>query len=120
LSDLIYGIGTDICSISRLEQSLIVTPELKQRLFHSNELELRPASLAARFAAKEALAKALGDPRMLSWNEIEIVKDELGKPSFQLHGKAEENLRSLGNLRIHLSLSHESDVAIATVVLESN
>ena len=78
---MIYGVGTDLCSVVRMTEALARTPNLKKRLFHHNELELSNASLAARFAAKEALAKALGNPQLLSWSEIEIVKDHLGKPS---------------------------------------
>ena len=75
---------------------------------------------AKRFAAKEALAKALGDPKLLSWSEIEIVKDELGKPSIQLHGQTKERVLALGISAIQLSLSHEQELAVAFVVLEAN
>jgi len=77
---MIHGIGVDICSVTRLQESLSRTPKLGQRLFTETELETRPESLAARFAAKEALAKAIGDPRLLSWQEVEIVSTDLGKP----------------------------------------
>jgi holo-[acyl-carrier protein] synthase len=77
-------------------------------------------SLAARFAAKEALAKALGNPRLMQWVEIEIVKDELGKPGFVLHGQTAKNLESVGVQRIHLSLSHEQELASAFVVVEAS
>lgn len=117
---MIHGIGTDICSIERLEQSLTRTPGLKERLFHPNERSLSSESLAARFAAKEALAKALGDPKQLTWNEIEVVKDQTGKPSIALHGQSAKNISELGELAIHLSLSHDASVALAYVVLESN
>lgn len=117
---MIYGIGTDLCSIERMRQSLERTPNLAQRIFHPNELDLPVNSLAARFAAKEALAKAIGNPKVLSWAEIEVSKDELGKPSFVLHGKTLESLTNLGIARIHLSLSHELELASAMVVVESS
>ena len=119
MSDLIHGIGTDICSIERLEQSLERTPNLKDRLFHENERSLSAQSLAARFAAKEALAKALGDPARLNWNEIEVVKNSLGKPSIELHGGTAEQVAKIGSFAIHLSMSHDAAVAVASVVLES-
>lgn len=117
---MIYGIGTDLCSIERMRQSLERTPNLAQRIFHPNEIDLPVNSLAARFAAKEALAKAVGNPKLLNWVEIEVSKDKLGKPSFVLHGKTLESLNSLGISRIHLSLSHELELASAMVVVESN
>ena len=116
---MIYGIGTDLCSIERMRQSLERTPNLAQRIFHPNEIDLPVHSLAARFAAKEALAKAIGNPKLLSWAEIEVSKDELGKPSFVLHGQTFTNLSGLSLTRIHLSLSHELELASAMVVVES-
>lgn len=78
---MIVGIGNDVCSVERLEQSISRTPKLSERLFHPNELGLPARSLAARFAAKEAITKAIGDPAVLTFNEVEIVKNERGKPS---------------------------------------
>jgi len=117
---VIYGVGTDLCSVVRMADSLARTPNLKERLFHPNEYSLANASLAARFAAKEALAKAIGDPKLLSWSEIEIVKDELGKPGIQLHGLTKQRVETLGITAIQLSLTHELELASAFVVLEAN
>lgn len=117
---MIYGVGTDLCSVVRMAEALSGTANLKQRLFHPNEFALSDASLAARFAAKEALAKAIGDPRLLSWSEIEVVKDDLGKPSFELHGETKNRVASLGITAILLSLTHEQELASAFVVLEAN
>ncbi len=117
---MIYGVGTDLCSVVRMSDALARTPNLKERLFHPNEFSLSNESLAARFAAKEALAKALGDPKLLRWSEIEIVKDSLGKPSIELHGDSKSRVASLGITSIQLSLSHEQDLASAFVVLEAN
>jgi len=117
---LIYGIGVDLCSVTRLAQSLERTQALAARLFHPNEIKLHAQSLAARFAAKEALAKALGNPKLLSWNEIEIQNDELGKPFFVFHAGTATALAQLGELSFHLSLSHDAELAQAFVVVESN
>jgi holo-[acyl-carrier protein] synthase len=115
---LITGIGIDLCSIPRLAESLARTPNLLPRIFHESEQSLPINSLAARFAAKEALAKAIGNPKLLVWNEIEIVKDDLGKPSFVFHGNTKLELEKL-NVRCLLSLSHELELATAMVVLEA-
>ncbi len=117
---MILGIGTDLCSIERMRASLERTPNLAERIFHENERGLPINSLAARFAAKEALAKAIGNPRLLTWVEIEVVKDDNGKPAFVLHGSTKSNLDGLMVSAIHLSLSHEQELASAMVVVESN
>ena len=92
---------------------------MAKRLFHQNEIEMKIESLAARFAAKEALAKALGDPTKLKWIEIEIQNSDSGKPSFLFHGQTKENLGIAGVQVSHLSLSHDGGVAAAVVVLEA-
>jgi holo-[acyl-carrier protein] synthase len=116
---MIYGVGSDVCSISRLEQSLKRTPKLTQRLFHENELGLSGQSLAARFAAKEAITKAIGDASLIAFKEIEITKNASGKPEVRFHEKTKQRIQSLGNLSFHLSLSHDAGIALATVVVES-
>lgn len=115
---MITGIGIDLCSIPRMAEAIERTPNLKARLFHSSEQDLPVNSLAARFAAKEALAKAIGDPKRLVWNEIEVVKNELGKPSFRFHGETKKAIEEL-KVNCHLSLSHELELATAMVVLEA-
>lgn len=117
---MIIGIGTDVCSIERLGNSLERTPNLADRLFYRTEKELALQSLAGRFAAKEALAKAVGDPRLLTWNEIEIHNNELGKPIFQFHGRTALRMLDHGVDKSWLSISHDASVAIAMVVLEAN
>ena len=117
---MIIGIGTDVCSIERLSESLERTPNLADRLFYRTEKELPLQSLAGRFAAKEALAKAVGDPRLLTWNEIEIHNNELGKPIFQFHGRTALRMLDHGVDKSWLSISHDASVAIAMVVLEAN
>lgn len=76
--------------------------------------------MAARFAAKEAFAKAVGNPKLLSWLEVEVETDQLGKPSLVVSGKSAGALSSMGVLSTHLSISHDNGFAIAMVVLEGN
>ena len=116
---MIVGVGTDVVDIGRLQRSLERTPTLRDRLFTPAEAALPLESLAARFAAKEALAKALGAPGGLSWQDAEVVSDQDGRPSFTLRGTVADRAAELGVARVHLSLSHDGGVAVAFVVLES-
>ena len=74
---MIVGVGIDVVEIARFEQALNRTAGLAGRLFTDGERTLPSHSLAARFAAKEALAKALGAPRGLLWTDAEVVRDDL-------------------------------------------
>jgi holo-[acyl-carrier protein] synthase len=76
------------------------------------------SSQAARFAAKEALAKALGAPAGLQWHDAEVVSDDSGRPWFVVRGSVERRCKELGVTTTHLSLSHDAGVASAMVVLE--
>ena len=116
---MIIGVGTDLVEIARLEQALERTPTLRERVFTPAEATMSTESLAARFAAKEALAKALGAPGGLSWQDAEVVVDEVGRPRFELRGTVAESAAQLGVDRVHLSLSHDGGVALAFVVLEA-
>ena len=116
---MIVGIGTDLVEIARLEQALDRTPTLRERLFTPAEATLPVASLAARFAAKEAIAKALGAPGDLEWHDAEVVSDVSGWPSFELRGTVADAVAGLGADRVHLTLSHDGGLALAFVVLES-
>jgi holo-[acyl-carrier protein] synthase len=113
---LIRGIGTDLVDVARLEEALERTPTLRERLFTPVEVELPVESLAARFAAKEALAKALGAPGGLSWQDAEVVTSAEGAPVFLLSGAVAE---LAAGQRVHLSLSHDGGFALAFVILES-
>ena len=73
---MIVGVGIDVVDIARFNESMVRTPGLRERLFTAAEAALPPASLAARFAAKEAIAKALGAPAGLAWHDAEVVKEE--------------------------------------------
>jgi holo-[acyl-carrier protein] synthase len=116
---VIVGIGTDLVEIVRLERALERTPTLRERVFTTAEASLSLESLAARFAAKEALAKALGAPGGLSWQDAEVVVDTGGRPGFELRGAVAARAEELGADRVHLSLSHDGGVAVALVILES-
>lgn len=116
----IIGIGVDVCEVSRLEEMLLRNPGLVERLFSPAEARHRPASLAARFAAKEALAKALGSPGGMAWRDCEVCKTEDGQPYFDTWDTVAARMAQLGIVRTHLSLSHDAGVATAFVVCESH
>ena len=93
------------------------------RLFAADErtrngAELSARSLAGRFAAKEALIKALGDSWAMRWHDMAVVGDEHGKPSMALAGAASEAAEALGVRRVHVSMSHDAGMAIAMVIAE--
>ena len=115
----IVGVGIDVVDLSRFEDSLRRTPGLAERLFTPAEASRPPASLAARFAAKEALAKALGAPANLAWHDAEVVSEDSGRPLFALRGTVAARAAELGAAHVHLSLSHDAGLASAVVVLES-
>jgi holo-[acyl-carrier protein] synthase len=121
---VIAGIGVDVVDLARFERSLTRTPALRARLFGDAETRLRDgsprsaSSLAARFAAKEALIKALGGSTGVSWHDIVVVSDDQGAPSLSLRGGAAALADSRGVAHLHLSLSHDGGVAVAYVVAE--
>lgn len=114
----VIGIGIDVVDVERFEQTLERTPALRERLFTEAERERPPASLAARFAAKEALAKALGAPTGMGWLDAEIVNDASGDPRFETRGSVLARANDLGVRTVHVSLSHDAGIASAMVVLE--
>jgi holo-[acyl-carrier protein] synthase len=113
----IIGIGIDVVAIDRFQESLERTPGLLNRVFTSNEAKLKLSSLAARFAAKEALAKALNAKSAFNWQEAEIVNEESGKPNFLFTG---EMAKRLVGHSVHLTLSHDGGIASAMVIVEAN
>jgi holo-[acyl-carrier protein] synthase len=115
---MILGIGVDLVDISRFEKAINQTPKLRDRLFTEDERELTTQSLAARFAAKEALVKAVGKAKGLSFQGVSIVKDQDGKPFFELTGETKQTISSRGIENLHLSLSHDGNMAVAYVVAE--
>jgi holo-[acyl-carrier protein] synthase len=115
---MIVGVGIDVVDISRFAESLGRTPDLRDRLFTPGENGLGIASLAARFAAKEAIAKALGAPGNLHWHDAEVVSEESGRPVMTMRGTVLARANDLGVTSCHLSLSHDAGIASAVVVLE--
>jgi holo-[acyl-carrier protein] synthase len=115
---MIVGVGIDVCDIERFGASMERTPGLRERLFTPDEATRPLASLAARFAAKEALAKALGAPAGMAWHDSEVVSEASGRPRFELRGTVRERAAELGVTGVHLSLSHDAGIASAMVVLE--
>ncbi len=116
---MIVGIGVDVVDVSRFAARLSRTPRLRDRLFTVAERGLPIRSLAARFAAKEALAKALGGPPGLSWQDVTIPGAAGGPPQMLVRGAVARRLDQLGGGRILLSLSHDGGVAVASVVIDS-
>jgi holo-[acyl-carrier protein] synthase len=116
---VIVGVGIDVVDIGRFEESLERTPAMRERLFTEAERSRPPASLAARFAAKEALAKALGAPTGMAWLDAEVVNEASGNPQFEIRGSVLARAEVVGARSIHVSLSHDAGIASAVVVLES-
>ena len=115
---MIIGTGIDLVDIPRFERTMSRTPRLMERLFAPAERELKLPSLAARYAAKEALIKALGGSDGVHWTEIEITSEESGKPHFVLTGSTSGAVRDKGILNLHLTMSHDAGLATAFVIAE--
>lgn len=118
LGGMIAGIGVDIVDVPRFGRQLEKTPRLHERLFTEVERGLPLRSLAARFAAKEAIAKALGAPAGMNWQDCSIIKNEAGDPQIHVVGTVAEASAQRGITSWHLSMSHDGDMAIAMVVAE--
>lgn len=112
---MIYGIGIDVVDIERFKLLLEQTPGLLEKLFTSNEQTKPINSLAARFAAKEALAKALNAGKGLSWLDAEVVNLKSGKPVFLFQGEISD---LIDGVDVHLSISHDAKIATAIVIME--
>lgn len=121
----VIGIGVDVADVERFAVSLARTPRLLDTLLTATEQHLSDGrartteSLAARFAAKEALAKALGAPAGLHWHDAQVVTEDGGRPGFLLSGTVAARAEAMGVRGVHLSLSHDGGVATAMVVLEN-
>jgi holo-[acyl-carrier protein] synthase len=116
---VIVGIGVDVADVSRLERALARTPSLATRLFAESEREGSTVqSLAGSFAAKEAVAKALGGPSGLRWTDVVVSHDNLGKPALHVHGTVAASAAALGVTTWHLSISHDAGICVAMVVAE--
>jgi holo-[acyl-carrier protein] synthase len=115
---VIIGTGIDLVDVPRFERTLERTPRLRERLFAPAERGLRLPSLAARYAAKEALIKALGGSDGVHWTEIEIASEASGKPHFVLSGSTADVIVERGIRTLHLTLTHDAGLAAAFVVAE--
>ena len=121
---MIIGIGVDVVDIDRFQTVSMRTTAFAERVFTDHERFHRDgaprsiASMAARFAAKEAVAKALGVPAGLSWHEVEVSRDDDGRPRLSLSGHAADTAAARGVTDWHISLTHDGGVAIAYVIAE--
>ncbi|MDQ3714582.1 MAG: holo-ACP synthase [Actinomycetota bacterium] len=121
---MIVGVGIDVVPVERFDRALIRTPSMRAKLF--TEVEQTSASgrprhaesLAARFAAKEALAKALGAPGGMAWTDAEVHADDNGDPRLKITGTVAARAAALGVTRLHLSMSHDGGIASAVVIAE--
>jgi holo-[acyl-carrier protein] synthase len=115
---VIVGVGIDVVDVARFGAELARTPRLRERLFTPTERDLPLASLAARFAAKEAAAKSLGAPPGMRWVDASVVTSVHGAPSLHVEGTVAARAELLGVSRFHLSMSHDAGIASAVVVAE--
>jgi holo-[acyl-carrier protein] synthase len=122
---MIVGVGVDLCQISRMEEAIgRHDGRFEAKIFTVGErADCRKAAApaqhyAARFAAKEAAVKACPVLRGQSWHDVEVVREDDGRPRLRLHGPAAEVAARLGVARMHVSLSHDGDHAVAVVIAE--
>lgn len=118
---MILATGVDLIEISRIASTLAnYGDRFLARIYTPQEITLtrkKPPELAVRFAAKEAASKALGTGiGWVSWRDLEITNDPLGKPVLSLHGRARERARTLGLTSWSVSLSHSRGMAVAVVI----
>ena len=120
----IVGVGLDVVPVERFALALQRTPGMAARLFTATERttpsgEPRgPESLAARFAAKEALVKALGRPGVGEWTDVQVDTDDAGRPVLTVSGAVAAHAAERGITRWHVSLSHDGGIASAVVIAE--
>lgn len=117
---MIVGVGIDVVDVARFLATVERAPGLRERLFTPDERELPPASLAARFAAKEAIAKSLGAPGGMSWQDATVRRVRGEQPVVEVRGTVAAVAARLGVTRFHLSLSHDAGIASAMVVAEAD
>jgi holo-[acyl-carrier protein] synthase len=122
---MILGIGMDLCEVDRIQRLLDKDRErFVRRVFSKEETAYcearrRPAlHFAARFAAKEAFLKSLGEGWRLGWTQVGVVRGPSGRPGLSLTGPASRVAQNRGVVRIHLTLTHTAETAAAVVVLE--
>ena len=125
---MIVSTGIDIVEVYRIREALARTPRFAERVFTSGEREYcgskgkaADQSFAGRYAAKEAFLKALrtGWRGKIGWQDIEVVNDELGAPLLNVSGEARDLLDAAGVTRVHVSISHTAEHAVANVLFEA-
>ena len=114
----VIGVGIDVADIERFAASLERTPGLRERLFTASESSRPPAAHAARFAAKEALAKALGATPGLRWHDVTVHRADGQAPWLDISGTIAARSAELGITHWHVSLSHDGGLASAVVIGE--
>jgi holo-[acyl-carrier protein] synthase len=125
---MVLGVGTDLIETKRIEESIDRFGErFLERVFTPGEIAYcmrkkknAAESFAARFAAKEAGAKALGTgiSRGITWKELEVRREASGRPTLHLSGRAAELAGGMGVRRVQLSLTHSRELAMAIVIVE--
>jgi holo-[acyl-carrier-protein] synthase len=122
---MIYGVGIDLVKIERMKgivekwgQRFLNKVFTKEEISYCYDKKDPYLSLAARFAAKEALVKAIGSAGPVSLTDIEVVNIDTGKPFIKINGKLKDFFKEKAIKRAHLSLSHEHEYGVACVVLE--
>jgi holo-[acyl-carrier protein] synthase len=114
----IVGVGVDIVDVARFAASIDRTPGLADRLLTEAERATSVERQAARFAVKEAVAKALGSPGNLEWHDAEVVTDDNGRPRLATRGTVAAAAATAGVQSWHVSISHDAGFAIGMVVAE--
>jgi holo-[acyl-carrier protein] synthase len=115
---VIAGIGVDIAEVARVERAIARTPALAERLFAESERDGLPRALASCFAAKEAVAKALGAPRGLHWTDAVLRHEASGRPALEILGTVAVAAADLNISAWHVSISHDGGFCVAMVVAE--
>ena len=115
---MIVGIGIDVVDVARFVATIHRVPALRTRLFTPEEREMPETSLAARFAAKEAIAKALGAPPGMSWQDATVRRVAGAQPVVEVVGTVAARAAELGVTRFHLSISHDAGIASAMAIAE--
>jgi len=122
---MIYGVGIDLVKIERMKgvvekwgQRFLDKVFTKEEISYCYDKKDPYLSLAARFAAKEALVKAIGSADPISLTDIEVVNRDTGKPFIKINGKLKDFFKEKSIKRAHLSLSHEHEYGVACVILE--
>lgn len=116
---MIIGVGIDVVDVERFRATVQRTPRLVEKLFAPQERDMPVESLAARFAAKEAIAKALGSPGGMAWHDAVIPRNPGSRPVVETTGTVAAVAAEQGVRVFHVSLSHDGPIATAMVVAEA-